>query len=354
MTPTATVSPVMKVNTLRSCLSNRTRAMAQVYVRLRAGAIAALGLAVVAASAALAQTPQPRICVIVPHFKDEYWLSVGYGLQAAANAAGAEVLIHESGGYHGLERQIALLDMCRRLPTDAVLIGAVSADDPRLLDAVAATNRAQPVLALVNALNAPDLAGWIGVDWHGMGVEVGQFLAARHPAGSAPRTAVLVTGPDQSGWGPILDGGLALGLAASSVKIVATYRADTGLREQLREVETALAAHPDADYLIGSAPAIEGAMALLRRLPEGAHRPALVATYISHSVLRGMKNGQVQMVPFDDPIAQGRLGLELALRAMQGDRSPGLSGPQILPVTVDAGNVDEVALSPAGFFPMLE
>jgi protein TorT len=328
--------------------------MAQVYVRLRAGAIVALGLAVVAAGATLAQTPTPRICVIVPHFKDEYWLSVGYGLQQAADAANAELLVHESGGYHGLERQIALLDLCRRVPTDAVLIGAVSADDPRLLDAVAATEREQPVLALVNALNAPGLAGWIGVDWHGMGVAVGHFLSARHPAGSARKIAVLVTGPDQSGWGPILDGGLALGLADSSVKIVATYQADTGVREQLREVESALADHPEADYLIGSAPAIEGAMALLRRLPQGAPRPALVATYISHSVLRGMKNGQIEMVPFDDPIAQGRMGLELALRAMRGAYSPGLSGPQITPITADAGNVGEVALSPAGFFPTLE
>ena len=81
------------------------------YVRLRAGAIVALGLAVVAAGATLAQTPPPRICVIVPLFKDEFWLSVGYGLQQAADAAGAELLVHESGGYHGLVRQIALLDL---------------------------------------------------------------------------------------------------------------------------------------------------------------------------------------------------------------------------------------------------
>ncbi len=313
-----------------------------------------LALAVIHAGGALAQAGPPRICVIVPHFKDEYWLSVGYGLQMAATETGAELLIYESGGYHGLERQIALLELCRKLPTDAVLIGAVSADDPRLLAAVAATREEQPVLALVNALNAPGLAGWIGVDWHGMGVAVGRYLADRHPAGSAAASAVLVTGPGESGWGPILDGGLAAGLMDSSVKIVATYRADTGLREQLREVERALAEHPDIDYLIGSAPAIEGAIALLRRMPDGAHRPTLVATYISHSVRRGMLNGMVAMVAFDDPIAQGRMGLELALGAVDGAVSPGLSGPQILSVTAEAGNVDAINLSPAGFFPDLQ
>ncbi len=324
------------------------------YVRLWAGAIAALAVAVIVTGAALAQAAAPRICVIVPHFKDEYWLSVGYGLQQAANETGAELLIYESGGYHGLERQIALLELCRQVPTDAVLIGAVSADDLRLLTAVADVTAEQPVLALVNELHADRLAGWIGVDWHGMGVAVGQFLSERHSTGSAAATAVLVTGPDESGWGPILDGGLSEGLLASSVEIIATYRADTGLREQLRKVERAMADHPDADYLIGSAPAIEGAMALLRRLPEGAHRPTLVATYISHSVLRGMKNGQVAMVPFDDPIEQGRLGLRHALRAILGEHSSGLSGPKILAVTGKANNIGEIDLSPAGFFPRLQ
>jgi protein TorT len=84
----------------------------------------------------------------------------------------------------------------------------------------------------------------------------------------------VVTGPNESGWGPILDAGLAEGLFGSDVEIVATYRADTGLREQLREVERALAEHPDIDVVVGSAPAIEGAMALLRRLPTGARSHA--------------------------------------------------------------------------------
>jgi len=343
----------MKVKTLRSCLSKRIRAMHLSYARARRQAITALAACAIS-TGALAQDAVARICVIVPHFKDEYWLSVGYGLQGAADETGAELLIYESGGYHSLTRQIALLETCRTAETDAVLIGAVSADDPRLLAAVSATAQTQPVLALVNALNAPALSGWIGVDWHGMGTAVGRFFSERYPAGTPSARAVLITGPEESGWGPILDAGLAEALPGSSLEIVATYHADTGLREQLREVERALADHPEVDYLIGSAPAIEGAMALLRRLPDGAHRPRLVATYISHSVLRGLKNGQVEMVPFDDPTAQGRLGLELALRAMTGERFEGVSGPQIVPVLTGAASVDRIVLSPAGFFPHLQ
>lgn len=344
----------MKVNTLRSCLSKRARAIGQPYARFAFHAIGALLAACITCASATAQDAGARICVIVPHFKDEYWLSVGFGLQQAADETGTELRLYESGGYHSLARQIDLLETCRNEQSDAVLIGAVSADDPALLGAVSKTVASQPVLALVNALTAPDLAGWVGVDWHGMGAAVGGFLAARHPSGTSPARAVLITGPDASGWGPILDGGLAEGLSGSNVEIIATYRADTGLREQLRQVERALADHPDVEYLIGSAPAIEGAMALHRRLPDDAHRPTLVATYISHSVLRGLKSGKVEMVPFDDPIAQGRLGLELALKAMQGKTFPGVSGPKIMTVIAGTDHVRDINLSPAGFFPTLQ
>lgn len=307
----------------------------------------------VAINGALASDSQ-RLCVIVPHFKDEYWLSVGYGLEQAADAAAAELLTFESGGYHSIERQIELLDTCLAAGSDAILLGAVSANDPRLVDAVVAAEARVPVLALVNELAAPGLSGWIGVDWRAMGGAVGAFLSARAQGEGRPLKAVLVTGPTESGWAPILDEGLAESLARGPVEIVATYRADTGLREQLREVERALAEHRDADVLIGSAPAIEGAMALIRRLPEGAHRPILVATYISHSVLRGLRGGQVAMVPFDDPIAQGRAGVELALRAVEGETFPGLSGPAILSVQSGTPDVRRIELSPSGFFPALQ
>lgn len=295
----------------------------------------------------------PRICVIVPHFKDEYWLSVGYGLEQAAQAEGAELMIHVSGGYHSLDRQIALLDACVAAGSDAILIGAVSADDPTLIAAVEATEARLPVLALVNELDAQGLAAWIGVDWHRMGASVGHYLADL-AATDGPLGAVLITGPAESGWGPILDEGLAAGLAGSHVEIVATYRADTGLREQLREVERALVEHPGVDVIVGSAPAIEGAMALLRRQTGDGPKPRLVATYISHSVLRGLKNGQVAMVPFDDPIAQGRTGLRLAVRASAGSRFPGLSGPGIRAVIGGTDEVDAIRLSPSGYFPEIE
>lgn len=285
------------------------------------------------------------ICIVVPHFKDEYWLSVGFGLREEARAAGVDLMIHESGGYHALDRQVALLETCRTAGAGAVLLGAVSSDDPLLLQAVTRTADAMPVLALVNELRATDLAGAIGVDWRDMGRAVGDFLAQRHPMGSAPVTVGFVTGPEDSGWSPLLEGGLRAGLNGSAVTIAITRHADTGLREQLREVEQVLSHAPAIDYLVGTAPAIEGAMGLAART-DGAF-PQLIATYVSHSVRRGLRNGQVVAVPFDDPVAQGRLGVRLALQAIQGQRVEGMQGPAIRLLSAETAQEDPVTLSPA-------
>lgn len=346
----------MNVKTLSNCLSKPTCRMMRRYGVLRAIAITVLGLS--GASVALpsmqaqAQDGAQTICVVVPHFKDEYWLSVGYGLQEEATEEGATLLFYESGGYHALQRQVSLMQTCLAKGADAILLGAVSADAPALLGAVEEASAEVPILALVNELHAPQLVASIGVDWREMGKAVGRFVAERHPEGTKTMRVGFVTGPEDSGWSPLLEGGLRVGLQGSSAKIVAVRRADTGLREQLREVEDLLTTQPDLDYLIGSAPAIEGAMGLAERL--GRPFPKMIATYISHSVRRGLQSGKVMAVPFDDPVAQGRLGIRAALAAMGSESIADMAGPSIVLMDTQHPDVAAIPLSPASLVLAIE
>ena len=350
----------MKVNTRNNCLSKPMCCMARRYGVLRLLAItclvfASLVFAVEAQTGDKSPWPHPhreqtsdpssqvRLCVVVPHFKDEYWLSVGHGLQEEASRRQVALIIHESGGYHALERQVSLLETCIAQGVDAILLGAISAEADVLLAAVKHAAARVPVLALVNELQSPDLAGSIGVDWRQMGRVIGDFLAARHPGGARATTVGFVTGPADSGWSPLLESGLRAGLLGSSVEIVVTRHADTGLREQLREVETALSLQPGLDYLVGSAPAIEASMGLAARSDSGF--PQMIATYISHSVRRGLQSGKVVAVPFDDPVLQGRLGVGAALYAISGGRLSALQGPEI--ELIQAVDAVDLPLSPA-------
>lgn len=289
---------------------------------------------------------------MVPHFKDEYWLSVGFGLAEQAAAMGASLLIYESGGYHALPRQIELLETCATQSVDAILLGAVSADDTNLLRAVRRVSHTIPVVALVNELRAPHLGAAVGVSWQDMGGAIGTYLAQTYPKGGQRISAALITGPAQSGWSPLLERGLRSTLAGSAVVIDYTGRSDTGLRQQLSQVEEALDRLPGLDLVIGTAPAIEGAMGLAAN-SDGSF-PRLVATYVSHSVRRGLQSGAVAAVAFDDPVQQGRLGVQLALSARHGVFSTNLVGPPIQVIESRSESVRGIKLSPASMTFQLE
>lgn len=326
-------------------MSNRLECIRKNYRRIICAAIVAVCGLIVGTVRAEAR----MLCVLVPHFKDEYWLSVAYGIEQRSDDRGFAVRFFEAGGYNALKNQLRQIDECTALKPTAILLGAVSSDAPELLAAVEAASRSLPVIGLVNELHSDALAARVGVDWTDMGRTLGRHLARRYPGRGAPIEAVLLSGPPEAGWVAPLERGLIEGLAGSSVTIVAAYGADTGTAEQLRLVEKARAEHPQAGLVIGTAPAIEAAMAI----GASGGGPALAATYASHSVARGLAGGQVMAAPFDDPMQQGRLAVDAADAITDGVATEKDIRTSI---TVLVGGLDpnDIALSPADYFPHLD
>ena len=326
-------------------MSKRIERIAKAYRKI-------VGATILAASGLLggqALAGHALLCVLVPHFKDEYWLSVAYGLEQRAAELGFAVRFFEAGGYNALANQIVQLDACTSLDPGAILIGAVSSDAPDLLAAVEIAARNRPVIGLVNELHSDALVTRVGVNWVDMGRALGQHLAARFPAAGPAKVAVLLSGPMEAGWVAPLETGLRDGLATSSVTIVATYGADTGTAEQLRLVERARSEHPEAGLVIGTAPAIEVAMALYA----AGNGPAIAATYVSHSVARGLAGDQVLAVPFDDPMQQGRLAVDAAQAVITGAKIAPMIRTSITILQQGAAGRD-IRLSPADYFPKLD
>lgn len=292
-----------------------------------------------------------RLCVTVPHMKDEYWLSVNYGMAREAQRLGVALRVVEAGGYLGATAQAEQLRACVRGGADAVVIGAVSASATELLAAVAEVSRSVPVVAAVNELASADLAAKVGVSWRDMGRTVGAFLAARHPSGTTAVRAVLVSGPAESGWAPILEDGLRTALEDSSVQLVGVRGADTGHTAQLHQVENVLRDHPQVDYIVGSAPAAEAAMSLLR-LSGRTGEVRVLSTYFTHAVRRGVLRGGILAAPNDNAVLQGRLAIEFAVRAVEGKLRVRQIGPPVELVEPDNVAATRATLAPSDFAPV--
>jgi protein TorT len=301
---------------------------------------------------ALAQAEKPwRFCVLYPHLKDAYWLSVNYGMVEEARRLGVAFDVFEAGGYPNLSRQLEQLEGCASGEFDAVILGPVSYAG--LTAEVERIARLKPVIAAVNDIDDSGITAKASVPWTEMGAAAGRFLAQRHPKGSPPVRIAWFPGPQGAGWVTFVEAGFRAALADSSAKIVMTRFGDTGTEEQVLLVEEVLEAMPDVDYLVGSGPMAEAAVPILRaRGREG--KTAVVSTYLSHAVYRGVVRGRILAAPTDFPVLQGRLAIEMAVRALEGRLEVRHAGPQIRTVTPEtAGSaVVEGSLAPASFVPV--
>ena len=292
-----------------------------------------------------------RFCILYPHLKDAYWLSVNYGMVEEARRLGVAFDVFEAGGYPNLTRQIEQLKGCASDEFDAVIVGTVSYTG--LTAEVERIARLKPVIAAVNDIDDSGITAKASVPWTEMGAAAGRFLAERHPRGSPPVTVAWFPGPHGAGWVSFIEAGFRTALADSSAQIVMTRFGDTGTEEQVLLVEEALEAMPDIDYLVGSGPMAEAAVPILR-----AHglegKVSVVSTYLSHAVYRGLARGRILAAPTDSPVVQGRLALEMAVRALEGSLTVRHAGPPISIVTPDTvGNaIAESSLAPASFVPV--
>jgi protein TorT len=289
-----------------------------------------------------------RLCVLYPHLKDAYWLSVNFGMVEEARRLGVSFTLYEAGGYPNLERQREQLAACAASGADAIILGTVSYSG--LSDEVERIAGAMPVIAAVNDIDDRGITAKAAVSWVEMGAVAGRFLAERHPGGSPPVRAAWFPGPAAAGWVRFVEQGFRSAIAGSAVEVVATFHGDTGREQQVLLVEEALERYPGIDYIVGSGPTAEVAVSILRmRGLEG--RVGIVSTYMSHAVYRGIRRGRILAAPTDFAVLQGRLAIELAVRALEGRLAEPHVGPAIVPVT--PANVEAVgaaeSLAPASF-----
>ena len=243
-----------------------------------------------------------QLCVLYPHLKDAYWLSVNFGMVEEAARLGVGFNLFEAGGYPNLERQ------------------------------------------------REQLLAWAAVSWVEMGAVAGRFLADRHPAGSPAVRIAWFPGPEAAGWVGFVEEGFRSAIRDSAVEVVATFHGDTGREQQVLLVEEALDRLADIDYLVGSGPTAEVAVSILRA--RGLEdRIGIVSTYMSHAVFRGIRRGRILAAPTDFAVMQGRLSVEMAVRALEGRLEVAQAGPVILAGTPET--VDEIgsegSLAPATF-----
>lgn len=305
-------------------------------------------------------TPLPKaaqkvkICVAFPHLKDPYWLAVNYGIITEARRQGVSVQLVEAGGYTNLDKQLAQVEDCVAGGSKAVILSAISADGVKgLVDNLRAKNI--PVIDLVNgiktAVDAKSLQSYVALG----------HMACKHvveKAGGARKALALFPGPPGAGWSTDSEIGCRKALEGSNVKIVATKWGDTGKETQLRLVEEVIQAQTiggktDLDFIVGNSVTAEAAVLPVRdrKLSE---QIGIIGTYYTIGNHIDLKRGAILGGPTDQPVTQGRIAIDQAVRLIEKKPVTRHVGPALSFISKETlSTFDEGAtLAPSGWKPV--
>ncbi|MCR9212290.1 MAG: TMAO reductase system periplasmic protein TorT [Proteobacteria bacterium] len=291
------------------------------------------------------------ICVSFPHMKDAYWLAVNYGVAAEAERLGVQMQLVEAGGYTNLNTQISQIEDCVASGADAVIIGAISFDGMNNL-VKEIRGKGVPVIDIINGMSSKELSAKSLVSFGEMGFKAGEYIAKKHPKGSEPVKVAWFPGPPGAGWVEAGNKGFQDAVKGSAIEVVETKYGDTGKEVQLKLVEDTLEAHPDIEYVVGTAVTAEAAVGLLRSR-DLLDDIKIMSYYFTPGVYQGINRGQILAAPTDSPVIQGRVAVDLAVRILEKKDYQKHVGPKLY--VIDDGNVKSFdrnsSLAPDSFKP---
>ncbi|WP_419909257.1 TMAO reductase system periplasmic protein TorT [Hoeflea sp.] len=293
-----------------------------------------------------------EICVSFPHMKDAYWLGVDYGVAQEAERLGVKMQLVEAGGYTELNNQISQIEDCVAAGANAVIIGAISFDGLNNI-VKEISDKGIPVIDVINGMSSSDLSAKSLVSFGEMGGKAGAFLAELHPSGGEKAKVAWFPGPAGAGWVEAGNTGFTGAIEGSAVDLVDTKYGDTGKEAQAKLVEDTLEAHPDLDYVVGTAVTAEAAIPILRARGL-TDQVKVVSYYYTPGVDQGIRRKQILAAPTDSPVIQGRIAVDQAVRILEGEPFQKHVGPALKIVTQDnlADFDPSSTLAPSGFKPV--
>ena len=253
-----------------------------------------------------------NLCVLYPHLQDSYWVSVNYGVIEEAKRLGVKVTVFQAGGYTALPKQISQYDDCLASGADAILIGAISEAG---VAAKIGEGMGKDVVnvAIANPILETPITARITPDFYQKGFQTGEYV--KQYLGDKQASAVALPGPQGSGWAETYMNGFRDSTKSGNVKLVAELFGEASVPAQLRLVEDALQTYPDVNVIWGGAPTAEAAIGAVA--DAGLEDVTIMSSYENQTMLKAVKDGSVLGFATEYPVMMGRIGVDLAVRALE-------------------------------------
>ncbi|MGE4252448.1 MAG: TMAO reductase system periplasmic protein TorT [Parvibaculaceae bacterium] len=288
-----------------------------------------------------------HVCILFPHVKDIYWVSVAYGVMEEARRLGIKATLLEAGGYSNLVKQIAQYDDCVSLGADAIVLSVVS--EAGLANKIKeGHDKKIPQVALINPVSNAPVDAKIFVDYGDQAAFAAKYLVERYK-GRETVNAVIFPGPPGADWANDAAKGFKEAVAGSNINILEEKYEDTGKATQLPLVEDTLQAHDNVNLLFGVPSMTSVAVEALSEA--GRDNIDVMAYIVDQQAARDTAAGKILGFVSESPVVQGSIAIDTAVRLLEKADVTKNMAPQTVLVTKDnIGTIDlRSGLAPEGW-----
>ena len=302
--------------------------------------LAGIGLMALAA-AAPASAADKTIGFAMPDLASSFWVSVTYGVEDEAKAAGVTIAKVNAGGDANASQQIAQIQDLIQKKVDAIIVGATNGDAVEAVveQAVAA---GIPVIGVSSPPNSDKLASVVSADHYDMGKLQAECLAK---AMGGKGAVAMMAGPSGQAWSDLRANGFRETLAkvAPDITIIAESRLADNRNAALTTAEDWIQRFPEMTGVYSATDDMAAGIITALKAADKLGSVKVSASNLSPTAQQLLKDGELACTSIQQIVAQGRAAVKEAIAAADGGTvEKSVVTPALL---VTAENLDTVDLS---------
>lgn len=254
-----------------------------------------------------------RLCASIPDLRFPYLQAVAHGLEAEARRQGVELRLEDVGSFD-VDRQRAQLEACLADGTDALLVVAAAGRGGLEPVLARALDLGVQVVDIATGSDSGSVTASVVADAVHVGYAAGGYLVDRHPLGSDTARVGWIPGPADAAFAQRYDVGFRDAARSGAIEIANSSFTPLDEEALSGTVGRVLAEADDLDALAGVGQAVLMAM---DEIDDPAARMALVSTGINPAIVAAIEEGRIAAAVNDKPVVQGRIAVDLAVRALE-------------------------------------
>ncbi len=275
-----------------------------------------------------ASPPPARIVLIMKTLANPFFIEMEKGARLAEKEQGIRLTVKTAAQETSIQQQIAIVEESIREKYDAIVIAP--GDSVELIPALKKARDAH--ILVVNIDNRLDPAFM-----KKFGMEDVPFISVDNRAGARNAAAALIRGNKDPAQALLIEGirtasnaedrkngALEAFALHPEIKLVASESANWKIDEAHDLVARLMQRFPGTRYIFCANDMM--ALGAIRYLDESGRADVLVGGFDAlPQALTAMKAGKLAVTVDQNPVAQGRLGVEYALKLLKGETVPALT-----------------------------